>query len=299
MRPEAAMPPAPGLAPATPVPREWVEACFMLTLPDSGTGPAPAAPINESLQAATEAAEGAADQLLLLLAACALPTTPLELPRESMSAPVAAATDDMLPGTAPSPRLAEAAEAAVLSTAPPVAEMAAEPSSRFPSPPPPETAPAATLSATGLPVPPAAARTDPTPVAQSVHLQGLPPPPVEPADLAQSIVVAVQDGLQEAQIELHPAELGSVHIRIRVEDDKASLVFTVQHPQAREAVQTALPQLHLQLNNQGLQLADTQVFSQARHARPPPAPPRTAPETEAPKPVQRRLHRSGLLDHYV
>ena len=50
--------------------------------------------------------------------------------------------------------------------------------------------------------------------------------------------------LQEARISLHPAELGSLQIRVQLADDGSTKVsFDVQTPQARQAIEASLPQL--------------------------------------------------------
>jgi flagellar hook-length control protein FliK len=52
------------------------------------------------------------------------------------------------------------------------------------------------------------------------------------------------NSLQEARISLHPAELGSVNIRVQLADDGSTKVsFDVQTPQARQAIEASLPQL--------------------------------------------------------
>lgn len=50
--------------------------------------------------------------------------------------------------------------------------------------------------------------------------------------------------MQEARISLHPAELGSLQIRVELSHDGSTKVsFDVQTAQARQAIEASLPQL--------------------------------------------------------
>ncbi|MBA4285999.1 MAG: hypothetical protein C0434_10770 [Xanthomonadaceae bacterium] len=71
-------------------------------------------------------------------------------------------------------------------------------------------------------------------------------------------------GIQEARLQLHPRELGSVDIRIRVEGQGASVWFGADLPGARAALEASLPQLRERLASEGLQLAQVSVGSQSR-----------------------------------
>jgi len=74
-------------------------------------------------------------------------------------------------------------------------------------------------------------------------------------------------GVQEARMQLHPRELGSVDIRIRIEGQGASVWFGADHPGARAALEATLPQLRERLASEGLQLTQTSVGSQtAQHS---------------------------------
>ncbi len=77
-------------------------------------------------------------------------------------------------------------------------------------------------------------------------------------------------GVQEAQIKLHPRELGSVDIRIRIEGQNANVWFGAEHAGARAALEAALPQLRERLAADGLALSQAQVggrdFASNAHA---------------------------------
>jgi flagellar hook-length control protein FliK len=65
--------------------------------------------------------------------------------------------------------------------------------------------------------------------------------------------------VQRAEIRLHPAELGSVQIRISVEDDATTLSFTAQSAVARDAIEQALPRLRELFADSGLTLGNATV----------------------------------------
>ena len=64
---------------------------------------------------------------------------------------------------------------------------------------------------------------------------------------------------QRAEVRLHPAELGSVQIRISVEDNATSISFTAQNAVARDAIEQALPRLRELFTESGLTLGDATV----------------------------------------
>ena len=77
-------------------------------------------------------------------------------------------------------------------------------------------------------------------------------------------------GVQEARMQLHPRELGSVDIRIRIEGQNANVWFGAEHAGARAALESALPQLRERLAADGLSLSQAQVggrdFASNAHA---------------------------------
>jgi flagellar hook-length control protein FliK len=62
-----------------------------------------------------------------------------------------------------------------------------------------------------------------------------------------------------AEIRLDPAELGSVHIKVAVSGESASVNFVVQSQQARDAVDTATPRLREMLAEKGIELGQSSV----------------------------------------
>ena len=62
-----------------------------------------------------------------------------------------------------------------------------------------------------------------------------------------------------ADIRLDPAELGSVHVRVAVSGESATVNFVVQSQQARDAVDTATPRLREMLAEKGIELGQSSV----------------------------------------
>jgi len=62
-----------------------------------------------------------------------------------------------------------------------------------------------------------------------------------------------------AEIRLDPAELGSVHVKVAVSGESATVNFVVQSQQARDAVDTATPRLKEMLAEKGIELGQSSV----------------------------------------
>ncbi len=72
----------------------------------------------------------------------------------------------------------------------------------------------------------------------------------------------VNQGLQKAQIQLHPAELGALNVRVEVNADETHVTFTAQTAIAREALETEMGRLRELFQQQGIQLGETSVYDQ-------------------------------------
>lgn len=127
--------------------------------------------------------------------------------------------------------------------------------------------------------------------------------PQAPAQLAQSIVWHLDQGLQEVSIDLHPVELGRMEIHLKLEGERVDLRFDMADSQVQDVVKTSLPQLASLLSARGLMLDQAQVFTQSRqgggNGR---AQDREVGDSQesAPSPVSGvRTIRRGLVDDYV
>ncbi|RTE85456.1 MULTISPECIES: flagellar hook-length control protein FliK [Gammaproteobacteria] len=93
-------------------------------------------------------------------------------------------------------------------------------------------------------------------VQQHIDLFG----PQAPQNMRDQVMAMVNSKQQFAEMRLDPPELGKLQIRIQMNsENQASVQFQVNSPQAREAVEQSLPKLKEMLEQQGLQLADTDV----------------------------------------
>jgi flagellar hook-length control protein FliK len=108
---------------------------------------------------------------------------------------------------------------------------------------------------------PAAADTPPTTEVQV-------PVPVGTSEfvprLSSEIAVLARDGVQEARVNLHPAELGPISVQIRVEGEAAQVHLAVDNALTRQILESALPTLAGALRETGLTLTGGGVFEQSR-----------------------------------
>ncbi|MGK2940765.1 MAG: flagellar hook-length control protein FliK [Immundisolibacter sp.] len=81
-------------------------------------------------------------------------------------------------------------------------------------------------------------------------------------ELGNRLIWLVNQGVQEARLQLNPRELGPIEVRLGFSDGAAQVSFNVQHAGTAAAVQQSLPQLRELLAQQGLQLGQAAVFQQ-------------------------------------
>lgn len=65
--------------------------------------------------------------------------------------------------------------------------------------------------------------------------------------------------MSSAELKLHPAELGTVEVKISTEDDQTRVSFVTSNPQTRELIESSLPRLRELLGDSGLQLQQGDV----------------------------------------
>lgn len=80
--------------------------------------------------------------------------------------------------------------------------------------------------------------------------------------LAERVVMASAQNLKQVELQLHPAELGQVNIRIETAQDRAAVQFTAMHADTREALDAALPRLREMFTQQGMELVHADVQQQ-------------------------------------
>jgi flagellar hook-length control protein FliK len=90
-------------------------------------------------------------------------------------------------------------------------------------------------------------------------------PPSSPKfteQIAQRIGIMNTDKLQTARIQLDPPELGSLEIKIKVQQDQVSVSFSSGHQVVRDALEAQSPRLREMLEQQGVELTDVNVSDQ-------------------------------------
>mgnify|MGYP006302022927 CR=1 FL=1 len=90
-------------------------------------------------------------------------------------------------------------------------------------------------------------------------LQTQPGDPAFGEELGVRMQVMLREGVREARLQLHPAELGRVQVTISTDGDQARVLFVADTAGAREAIEQSMPRLRDMLEQQGLQLAQSET----------------------------------------
>ena len=92
--------------------------------------------------------------------------------------------------------------------------------------------------------------------------------PVASPDFQQALAVQVsvlaRDGVQHAELHLHPADMGPVSVRIALEGTLARVEFGADLAATRQAIETGLPELASALRDAGLTLSGGGVSEHSR-----------------------------------
>lgn len=80
--------------------------------------------------------------------------------------------------------------------------------------------------------------------------------------LGTRLTTMIRDGVHEARLQLNPAELGPVLVRIAVDGDAARIDFHAQLPSTRHSLESSIPTLAAALRDSGLTLSGGGVFQQ-------------------------------------
>lgn len=79
------------------------------------------------------------------------------------------------------------------------------------------------------------------------------------SELNEKIAVMVNKDIQTATIRLDPAELGSMQIKLVIQNDQANVVIHTQNHHSRDLLDQSMPRLREMLQQQGIALGDSQV----------------------------------------
>ncbi|WP_315309896.1 flagellar hook-length control protein FliK [Pantoea vagans] len=114
-------------------------------------------------------------------------------------------------------------------------------------------------SASSLPAPVTASTTSSTPSTPMLNSQ-LGSDEWQQA-LSQQIVMFSRNGQQNAELRLHPEDLGAIQISLKLDNDQAQISLVSSHSHVRSALEAAIPQLRSALAESGINLGESQVSS--------------------------------------
>ncbi|CAM3884485.1 flagellar hook-length control protein FliK [Rahnella bruchi] len=77
--------------------------------------------------------------------------------------------------------------------------------------------------------------------------------------LSQQLSYFSRNGIHNAELRLHPEELGSLQINLRLNNNQAQLHFVAENHQVRAALEAAMPQLRTSLAESGVNLGESSV----------------------------------------
>ncbi|MGD9425129.1 flagellar hook-length control protein FliK [Pantoea sp. NSTU24] len=114
-------------------------------------------------------------------------------------------------------------------------------------------------SASSLPAPVTASATTSTPATPMLNAQ-LGSDEWQQA-LSQQIVMFSRNGQHNAELRLHPEDLGAIQISLKLDNDQAQISLVSSHSHVRSALEAAIPQLRSALAESGINLGESQVSS--------------------------------------
>ena len=187
---------------------------------------------------------------------------------DNLLSPTGSSAMAATPELAPSPH---AHSALAASTAEPTSAFAARADARIeagprdllglPGTPLPATASSQAPLAPSLPTALSPTMTEPT--TASALMASRPGQPEFGRELGAQVTVWAREGLQQAQLHLHPSELGPIQVHIQVQGQEAQLQFVADHAQTREALQNSLGDLVAALQQEGLNLGHSDIQGQS------------------------------------
>jgi len=82
--------------------------------------------------------------------------------------------------------------------------------------------------------------------------------------MGERVMMMISQGKQEVKIRLDPAELGSMFIKVNVQQDQLQLNIQTQAGLSKEIIEQNMPRLREQLAQQGIQLGEANVQQQSQ-----------------------------------
>lgn len=87
------------------------------------------------------------------------------------------------------------------------------------------------------------------------------------AQVGERILMMINQGKQEVSIRLDPAELGSMTIKLQIQQEQVQLTIQTQAGLSRDIIEQNLPRLREQLLQQGINLGETSVEQQGQQQK--------------------------------
>jgi len=81
--------------------------------------------------------------------------------------------------------------------------------------------------------------------------------------MGKQIVWMANQNIKAAEIRLNPANLGPVEVRLEINDDQINVALSSRHAAVREAMELTMPKLREMLENDGLNLSDSNISHQS------------------------------------
>jgi hypothetical protein len=93
----------------------------------------------------------------------------------------------------------------------------------------------------------------------SLSMRTAPSDPEFSGEMVARMQTLLRDGVREARLQLHPAELGRLQVTVTTDGDQARVMFLAETGAAKDAIEQAMPRLREALQQSGLQLAQSDV----------------------------------------
>ncbi|WP_157281730.1 flagellar hook-length control protein FliK [Pelomonas sp. Root1237] len=113
-------------------------------------------------------------------------------------------------------------------------------------------------------MPALAAAADTAPVSASGQVQAAVHSNAFAPELGARVSLLAVDGVQQAELQLNPADMGPVAVQIVIDGSQAQVSFHAAQAETRQALEQSLPDLAAALQSQGLTLSGGGVFQQTQ-----------------------------------
>jgi flagellar hook-length control protein FliK len=87
-----------------------------------------------------------------------------------------------------------------------------------------------------------------------------------PNEVKEKVMVMINQKLKQLEIRLDPPELGSMHVKLNLQNEQAAVSFVVQNQQAKEALEQNIDKLKDMLAESGVDVGDTNIEQKNQQA---------------------------------